>query len=98
MFRHFDNATVVKGFVGDIPKTLWVMDYPMLERTYYELVVNFNVFGTAAHQAETRLYFDLIRSGGENSFLHFMPSDVRTAMRNTWYQGQRGAVEGRQHL
>ena len=59
----------------------------MLERTYYELVVNFNVFGTAAHQAETRLYFDLIRSGGENNFLHFMPPDVRTAMRNSWYQG-----------
>ena len=54
VFRNFDNATVEKGFVGDIPKTLWVMDYPMLERTYYELVVNFNVFGTAAHQAETR--------------------------------------------
>jgi hypothetical protein len=87
VFRHFDNATVVKGLVGAIPKTLWVMDYPMLERTYYELVVNFNVFGTAAHQAETRLYFDLIRSGGENNFLHFMPPEVRTAMRNAWYQG-----------
>ena len=36
MFRNFDNATVVKGFVGDVPKTLWVMDYPMLERTYDE--------------------------------------------------------------
>ena len=87
VFRHFDNASVVKGFVGAIPKTLWVMDYPMLERTYYELVVNFNVFGTAAHQAETRLYFDLIRSGGENNFLHFMPPEVRSAMRNAWYQG-----------
>ena len=87
VFRHFDNATVVEGFVGAVPKTLWVMDYPMLERTYYELVVNYNVFGTAAHQAETRLYFDLIRSGGENNFLHFMPPGVRTVMRNSWYQG-----------
>ena len=89
VFRNFDNATVTKGFVGAIPKTLWVMDYPMLERTYYELVVNFNVFGSAASQAETRLYFDLIRSGGENNFLHFMPPDVRTAMRDSWYQGRR---------
>lgn len=87
IFRNFDNAMVTKGFVGAIPETLWVMDYPMLERTYYELVVNFNVFGTAAHQAETRLYFDLIRSGGENNFLHFMPSGVRAAMRASWYQG-----------
>jgi hypothetical protein len=89
VFRNFDNATVTKGFVGAIPKTLWVMDYPMLERTYYELVVNFNVFGSAASQAETRLYFDLIRSGGENNFLHFMPPDVRTAMRESWYRGRR---------
>jgi hypothetical protein len=88
VFRNFDNATVEKGFVGAVPKTLWVMDYPMLERTYYELVVNFNVFGTAAHQAETRLYFDLIRSGGENNFLHFMPREVRTAMRDSWYRGK----------
>ena len=90
VFRNFDNATVTRGFVGAIPKTLWVMDYPMLERTYYELVVNFNVFGSAASQAETRLYFDLIRSGGENNFLHFMPPGVRTAMRDSWYQGKQG--------
>jgi len=93
VFRHFDNATVVKGFVGAIPKTLWVMDYPMLERTYYELVVNFNVFGTAAHQAETRLYFDLIRAGGENNFLHFMPPEVRTPMRDAWYRGSAAQLK-----
>jgi hypothetical protein len=46
VFRNFDNAMVAKEFVGAIPKALWVMDYPMLERTYYELVVNFDVFGT----------------------------------------------------
>jgi len=93
VFRHFDNATVVKGFVGAIPKTLWVMDYPMLERTYYELVVNFNVFGTAAHQAETRLYFDLIRAGGENNFLHFMPPEVRSALRSSWYRGSEAQLK-----
>jgi hypothetical protein len=48
------------------------------------------VFGTAAHQLETRLYFDLIRSGSENNFLHFMPPGVRTVMRDSWYQGDRG--------
>ena len=78
---------VVMGFVGAVSKTLWVMDYPMLERTYYELVVNYDVFGSAGHQVETRLYFDLIRSGAENNFLHFMPPGVRTAMRKSWYQG-----------
>jgi len=93
VFRHFDNATVVKGFMGAVPKTLWVMDYPMLERSYYELVVNFNVFGTASHQAETRLYFDLIRSGGENNFLHFMPPGVRTPMRDSWYRGKGAQIK-----
>ncbi len=34
VFRHFDSATVVKGWVGDIPKTAWVVDYPILERIY----------------------------------------------------------------
>jgi len=93
VFRNFDNAMVTRGLVGAVPKTLWVMDYPMLERTYYELVVDFNVFGTAGHQVETRLYFDLIRSGGENNFLHFMPPEVRTAMRDSWYQGTEAQLE-----
>ena len=87
VFRNFDNAMVSKGFVGATPKTLWVMDYPMLERTYYLLVVNFNVFGSVATQAETRLYFDLMRANGENNFLHFMPPAVRTPMRDSWYRG-----------
>ena len=45
VFRNFDNATVVKGFVGEIPKTAWVMDYPIFERIYYDLVAGFNIFG-----------------------------------------------------
>ena len=93
VFRNFDNAMVSKGFVGGIPKTLWVMDYPMLERTYYLLVVNFNVFGSVATQAETRLYFDLMRANGENNFLHFMPPQVRTAMRDSWYLGSDAEVK-----
>jgi hypothetical protein len=89
VFRNFDNAMVTKGFVGAVPKTLWVMDYPLLERSYYLLVANFNVFGTLATQVETRFYFDLIRSGGEDNFLHFMPPQVRTSMRNSWYLGSK---------
>ncbi len=89
VFRNFDNAMVTTGWVGAVPRTLWVMDYPLLERSYYLLVVNFNVFGSVASQVETRLYFDLIRAGGENNFLHFMPPGVRTAMRDSWYRGSR---------
>jgi hypothetical protein len=87
VFRNFDNAMVTSGFSGGLPKTMWVMDYPQLERTYYLLVVNFNVFGSVSTQAETRLYFDLMRANGENNFLHFMPPQVRTSMRDSWYRG-----------
>jgi hypothetical protein len=93
VFRNFDNAMVTHGFVGANPKTLWVMDYPMLERSYYLLVVNFNVFGSVATQAETRLYFDLIRANGENNFLHFMPPAARTPMRASWYQGSKAQTK-----
>ena len=35
VFRHFDNATVVKGLIGEPPKTAWVIDYVLLERIHY---------------------------------------------------------------
>ncbi len=89
VLRNYDNAMVTKGFVGAVPKTIWVMDYPMLERTFYLLAANYNVFGTVASQTETRFYFDLIRTGGEDNFLHFMPPNARTSMRNSWYQGEK---------
>jgi hypothetical protein len=93
VFRNFDNAMVTRGFIGANPKTLWVMDYPMLERSYYLLVVNFNVFGSLATQAETRLYFDLIRANAENNFLHFMPPQARAPMRDSWYQGSKAQTK-----
>ncbi|MEM1155445.1 MAG: fatty acid cis/trans isomerase [Pseudomonadota bacterium] len=93
VFRNYDNAMVSKGFVGAISPTVWVMDYPLLERTFYLLVVNYNVFGSVATQAETRLYFDLMRANGENNFLHFMPPGVRTAMRDSWYLGSEAETK-----
>ncbi len=89
VFRNYDNATVKEGLVGAVPETLWVMDYPILERTYYLLVANFDVFGSVASQLETRFYFDLLRSGGENNFLHFMPPGSRATLRDSWYRGVR---------
>lgn len=87
IFRHHDSASVRRGLWGQVPDTIWVMDYPLLERTYYELVVNFNVFGSLSHQAQTRLYFDLIRNGSELNFLRFVPQDTRSALYAQWYQG-----------
>lgn len=86
IFRHYDSATVSKGLMGATPQTLWLMDYPLLERTYYQLVVNFDVFGNVSHQAQTRLYFDLIRNGAEMNFLRLMPAESRQALLDDWYQ------------
>jgi hypothetical protein len=96
VFRHFDSASVVKGFVGEIPKTGWVIDFPLLERIHYLLVAGFNVFGNAGHQLETRLYMDFLRMEGENNFLSFLPKDKRKEIRGQWYKGAR--AEHKNHL
>nr|WP_260412796.1 fatty acid cis/trans isomerase [Pseudomonas cichorii] len=86
VFRHFDSASVTKGLIGDVPHSLWLFDYPLLERTYYQLAVNFDVYGNISHQAQTRLYFDLIRNGAEINFLRLMPADKREKMLGDLYQ------------
>ncbi|WP_197468733.1 fatty acid cis/trans isomerase, partial [Alcanivorax sp. HI0083] len=86
IFRHHDNASVRKGLIGDLPLTTWVMDYPLFERSYYNLVVNFNVFGSVSHQAQTRLYFDLIRNGAEQNTLRYLPAELRQSVLANWYQ------------
>lgn len=86
IFRHFDSATVVKGWVGDIPKTAWVIGYPLLERIHYLLVANFDVYGPVSHQLESRLYMDFLRFEGENNFLMFMPAETRRELQAHWYR------------
>ena len=87
IYRQYDSASVRKGLWGEIPQTMWLMDYPLLERTYYSLVVDFNVFGTVSHQTQTRWYFDLIRHDAESAFLRLMPANVRQKLSDDWYQG-----------
>jgi hypothetical protein len=87
VLRHFDNAVVTQGAVGDLPKTLFVLDYPLLERLVYNLVVNYDVFGNVGHQALTRLYMDLIRMEAEELFLAFLPPSQRIGLRKSWYRG-----------
>lgn len=86
IFRQHDSASVRKGLIGSVPQTLWWLDFPLLERTYYALVVNFDVFGNISHQAQTRLYFDLIRNGAEQNFLRLMPAAERRDLLKDWYR------------
>jgi Fatty acid cis/trans isomerase (CTI) len=88
VYRHFDSAEVLHGGVGGVPKTAWVMDYPIFERIYYDLVAGFNVFGNVVHQLSTRRYMDDLRIEAEDGFLRFLPRAERRAQRAQWYRGE----------
>ncbi|MGB5685967.1 MAG: fatty acid cis/trans isomerase, partial [Candidatus Electrothrix sp.] len=87
VYRHFDSASVHRGVLGRLPRTLWVIDYPLLERIYYSLVAGFDVYGTLGHQTAIRLYMDKLRREGELGFLNFMPAEQRIEMQRSWYIG-----------
>ncbi len=87
VYRHFDSASVHRGALGGLPKTMWVIDYPLLERIYYALVAGFDVYGTVGHQLSTRFYMDALRIEGESYFLDFIPEDQRHEMFYSWYKG-----------
>ena len=87
IFRHFDSATVVKGFVGNDPQTAWVVGYPLLERIHYLLVAGYDVYGSVGHALTTRLYMDFLRMEGEFNFLTLLPMAERDAVRDRWYRG-----------
>ncbi len=92
VFRHFDNASAMTGFHGGIPETAWVIDYPIFERIYYNLVAGYDVFGRIEHQLSTRLYMDELRMESEDNFLIFMPQPVREQMHLSWYKGFLGEI------
>lgn len=96
---HFDAKTVEqwrqKNFFSILPedrnnagnKKMSILEYLLIDRGYYNLVVNFDVFGSVSHQAQTRLYFDLIRNDAERNFLRLLPKDARQRLMDRWYQG-----------
>lgn len=86
IFRHADSATVVKGLVGDQPKTSWIVGYSLLERIHYLLVAGYDVYGSMGHQLNTRLYMDFMRMEGEANFLALLPKFDRVRVRDYWYR------------
>jgi hypothetical protein len=86
VFRHFDSASVVRGFVGAPPKTAWLIGYPLFERIHYLLVAGFDLHGNVGHQLNTRLYMDFLRMEGEFNFLTLLPKAVRERERDFWYR------------
>ena len=87
VYRHFDSASVRKGVLGELPRTAWLIDYPLFERIYYSLVAGFDVFGNVSHQANIRRYMDFLRIEGELNFVSLLPNDVRYKTIKSWYIG-----------
>ena len=93
IYRHFNSASVHKGVVGEEPRTMWVIDYPQLERIYYSLVAGYDIFGNITHQTNIRRYMDFLRAEGEANFLAYMPKNQRLSMFKSWYIGDSNVQE-----
>jgi len=87
IYRHFDSASIDKGLIGELPRTLWVIDYAHFERIYYNLVAGFDVYGNVSHQLNIRRYMDFLRLEGELNFLGYMPTASRKEIFESWYIG-----------
>ncbi len=85
IFRHFDHSYVLKGLRGGEANSYFVLDYGLLERLVYNLVVGFDVFGNLSHQLHTRLYMEMLRREAEDNFLLFLPPQERGRLRAQWY-------------
>ncbi|MGB3752138.1 MAG: fatty acid cis/trans isomerase, partial [Arcobacteraceae bacterium] len=84
VYRHFDSASLHRGALGGLPKTAWVIDYPLLERIYYALVAGFDVYGNVGHQVSTRRYMNRLRVEGETNFLNLLPQNEREEIFKLW--------------
>ena len=85
VYRHFDSASVHKGVLGKLPRSMWVIDYPQFERIYYSLVAGYDVFGNLSHQTNIRRYMDFLRMEGELNFISYMPYGHRLNILKSWY-------------
>jgi len=93
VFRHFDSASVLKGFVGQAPKTAWFITYPLLERIHYLLVAGFDVYGNVGHQLKTRLYMDFLRMEAESNFIALLPKKDRKKVHEYWYRDTSNTIK-----
>jgi len=92
VFRHNDSASVVKGLVGQQPKTTWLINYSLLERIHYLLVAGFDVYGNVSHQLLSRLYMDFLRIESEMNFVALLPKDHQDEVIDHWYRGAESEI------
>jgi hypothetical protein len=87
VFRHELSASVNRGLVGKLPTTVWVLNFSNFERMYYNLVVEYMPWGSAAHQYSTWRSMTYHRQESEERFLMFFPPEFRARIRNRWKEG-----------
>lgn len=87
VFRHASGASVHKGTLGDLPKTVWVVDYPLLERLCAVMVTGYSPYGGAAERLAARVRLDGLRQEAETQFLDFLPQEQRRNSLQYWYGG-----------
>jgi hypothetical protein len=92
IFRHGTNASVHRGLIGGRPPTLWVLNFSNFERIYYNLVADFEPWGSSAHKASTWNYMSRHRAEAEERFISFLPEKFRKATRYDWTQGLGSAM------
>ncbi|MCP4912213.1 MAG: hypothetical protein GY909_03760 [Oligoflexia bacterium] len=95
VYRHFDSATVIKGHRGFVPKTVWTMDYPIFEDIFYNLVAGYNVFEALPHHLKSRLYMEYSRINSQDTFISFLPKEIREKVRNSWTMPAKKSKPGR---
>ena len=84
VFRHSENADVVRGLQGGMASSIFVLDYALFERLVYNLAVDYDVFGAVSHQLYTRTYMGLIRREAEDNLLNFLAPQARQALYERW--------------
>jgi len=86
VMRHGKSATVHLGATAGRPETMWVLSYSNFERLYYNLVVNFQAWGSLPHKITIWKYMSRVRTEGEDLFLSLLPEAYRQPLRDEWTQ------------
>lgn len=93
VFRHGKSASTHLGPMGQMPETMWVMDYGNFERLYYDLVVLYRPWAHLRHKTETWRIMSEVRAHGEDMFILFLPEESRERVRREFTPGYAGAFD-----
>lgn len=90
VYRHQTDAFILDKNIagGDIPdKPTWLLDYPIMEQSYYTAVTNYDLFDSSDTWTWVRELFGLARIESEMNMLRFIPAKDRKPLFKSWYSG-----------